>query len=48
MAAMYDNMTFMPFFCVAFNFKLNPNVVSPFEATIHDPKKLYFWGIDIK
>ncbi len=28
MMAMYDNKTFMPFFLVAFNFKLNPNVLA--------------------
>jgi len=42
MMAMYDNKTFMPFLLVAFNFKLNANVVSPFEATIHDPKNYIF------
>ncbi len=30
------------FFLVAFDFKFNPSVVSPFEAKIHDPKNNIF------
>jgi hypothetical protein len=40
--ATYDNKTFMQFLLVAFNFKLNPSVVNPFEAMIHDPKNYIF------
>ncbi len=39
---MYDNKTFTPFLLVAFHFKLNPSVVSLFEATIHDLKNYVF------
>jgi hypothetical protein len=42
MMVMYDNKTCMSFLLVAFNFKLNPSVVSPLEATIHDPKSYIF------